>query len=369
MELNTDSFAGRVAFSGRTFVDRDAEAVFFNWSGSGFELSFFGSRVEVELDGRADFYPTEGTNLPWLAVLSDNPDEPSQVFEVAEGVRRYSIFDSTKPGAHTVRVLKRSENSKGRVGLRKILVDGELMPPRLPAKRRRLEFIGDSITCGFGNEMDGSGTFSTSLENGFETYAAIAARLLDAEYHSVCISGIPLCNSYNEDFRIVLPDFPDFRPPRRAMEDYYAYTDRPHQEAAGLSAGFEEWAFDRFKPDAIVINLGTNDGFRIKASGNDPEEEKHFERRYKQFLHLLRRLNGTGPVIVCTLGSMDYYLYDNILRATDAFMWETGDARVVCYKFGGIFLWDEGIGALDHPSVKTHRRMGRELSEVLKKLL
>lgn len=367
MELRADVFGERVTFFGRTLFDRHENAIFFNWTGAGFELTFHGTKVAAVLDGRTDFYPTEGTNIPWLAVFMDGARTPSRIFDVPEGARSYTIFESPTPETHTIRVVKRSENSKGRVSIRSLSIAGDLLPTPARARRPRLEFIGDSITCGFGNETDETGMFKTALENGFLAYGAVAAELLDAEYHSICISGIPLCNSYNENFTIKLPDFSDFKPPRRAMEDYYAYTDRFQQEASGVTSGFEEWDFKRFQPDAIVINLGTNDAFRSKASGGDPEEERHFEKRYKEFLHLVRRLNGAGPVIVCTLGSMDYFLYDNILRAADAYRAETVDTRIFCYKFGGIFLWEEGIGALDHPSVKTHARMGKELAGVLRK--
>jgi hypothetical protein len=66
---------------------------------------------------------------------------------------------------------------------------------------------------------------------------------------------------------------------------------------------------------------------------------------------------------------MDYYLYDNILKAAEEFKRETGDERIFCYKFCGIFPLDEGYGAQDHPSVKTHQKMGRELREKLQELL
>lgn len=370
MECRLDALQENIAFFGRTFFDKEKNARFFNWTGSGFEMTFRGKKVEIELVGQADCYPTEGTNLPWIAVMIDGLPESLSSVEVVEGTKSYTIFESLENETHTIKVIKRSENSKGRVGIKKVNIAGEILPTRLSTPRCHLEFIGDLITCGFGNETGANNSiFSTSLENGLKTYSAVTADLLQADYHSVCISGIPLCSSYDEKFRIVLPEFPDFEAPSRAMEAYYAYTDRFHQEAGGIQSGFEEWDFDHFKPDAIIINLGTNDAFRIKASGNDPEEERHFEKQYKEFLFTLRRLNGEQPVIGCTLGSMDYYLYDNILRAANAYKMESGDERIFCFKFGGIFLWDEGIGALDHPSVKTHQRMGKELAQVLKKWL
>jgi hypothetical protein len=370
MELSADNLAENVTFFGRTFFDKEKKVMFFNWTNSGFEMTFHGNKVEIELEGQADCYPTEGTNLPWITIFINGSHEPSSVLNIREGTNSYTLFEGREKETHILKVVKRSENSKGRVGIKKVIIEGEILPAKDRRPRYRLEFIGDSITCGFGNEMDGSDeTFSTALEDGLKTYSAIAADLLQADYHSICISGIPLCGSYNKDFRIVLPGFPDFNTPPPAMEDYYEYTDRFQQEASGVKSGFQIWDFNRFKPDAIVINLGTNDAFRVKASGNDPEEERHFEKQYKEFLQTLRRLNGELPVIACTLGSMDYYLYDNILRAVEGYKAETGDKRVFCYKYGGMFLWGEGTGGLGHPSIKAHERMGKELAEEMKKWL
>lgn len=369
MKLCADVIADKVRLIGRTLFDQDMGATFFNWTGSGFELSLIGTKVDIELVVQADYFPTEGTNLPWIAILIDEDRKPSRLIGLSEGTRTYTIYESRERETHRIRVIKRSENSKGRVGIKKIDIEGDILPVRPWEPRCRLEFIGDSITCGFGNETGkDNNLFSTLLENSFGTYSAIAADILGADYHSICISGIPLCKSYNENFKIVVPDFPDFIPRQYAMEDSYEYIDRYHQESNGGDR-FEKWQFEIFRPDAIIVNLGTNDAFRVKASGNDPEEERHFEKRYKAFLYMLRRLNGAQPMIGCTLGPMDYYLYDNILRAVEAYQKETGDGRVFCYKFGGIFLWEEGIGALDHPSMKTHERMGKELVDVLKKWL
>ena len=71
-------------------------------------------------------------------------------------------------------------------------------------------------------------------------------------------------------------------------------------------------------------------------------------------------------MIMCTLGPMDYYLYDNILRAVESYKAKYGDKNVHCMKFGGIYMQKEGIGALDHPGIQTHQRMGKELADALR---
>ncbi len=118
-----------------------------------------------------------------------------------------------------------------------------------------------------------------------------------------------------------------------------------------------------------MINLGTNDAFRIRVSGNDPAEAAHFQARYVAFLEQVRALNGDKTWLVCTLGSMDYFLYDNIEKAAYEYRAKTGDTRVVCFKFGAIDPWGEGMGGLGHPNAKTQQRMGEELAKLLETLI
>ena len=75
--------------------------------------------------------------------------------------------------------------------------DGALM--RLPARpERKIEFIGNSITCGYGCESDDPNEhFSNESENHYYTYAARTARALGAEYQAVCRSGIGIYRNYD----------------------------------------------------------------------------------------------------------------------------------------------------------------------------
>lgn len=356
-----------ILFFGRTLYDARQQAMFFNWSASGFRLAFEGARLEAEMVAFAETFPGEGPNLPYIAVFADGAPQPAQTLRVEEGVSRVTLFAGDQPGAHTLRVVKRSENSKGRLGLRALWTDGRLTAPPAPEARLKLEFVGDSITCGFGNDMAAEETvFDVAKENVFTAYPAVTAGLLNADYQCVCISGIPLCWASDPEYRLRLPAFDGFTPPVRAMEHHYACADRNHEEAMGLTEGFTPWDFARFRPDAVILNLGTNDAFRLRVSGCSPEEEAHFIRRYEAFLRQVRRLNGPAPVIACTLGSMDYYLYDAMEKAVARYRADTGDARLFCMKFAPIDPWGEGFGGLGHPNSQTQIRMGHELAEALK---
>lgn len=355
---------------GRTIFDEARDAVFFNWTCSGFSLRFTGTRLTMDALGFAETYPGEEDSLPWLALFLDGKQEPERIFCLRAGRQSVTLFESAAAETHTLRLVKRSEGSKGRAGLRSLTLEGALLDMPEEAKPRKIEFIGDSITCGFGNEMPPEAAqFSAEQENGLLSYGAVAAELLGADAQMVCVSGIPLCWARDENYRMTLPWAPEFRPPVRTMEGYYPYADRFHEEREGKTEGFTPWDFSRFAPDAVVINLGTNDAFRIRVSGNDPAEAAHFQARYAAFLAQVRAQNGADAWIVCTLGSMDYFLYDNIEKAAAEYRAKTGDNRVACFKFGAIDPWGEGLGGLNHPNAKTQLRMGRELAALLETLI
>lgn len=356
-----------VSFFGRTILDEQTGAVFMNWSGSGFEVVFEATRLDVEFLALETVYPTEGALWPCVSVFLDEQETPALELLLDQPSQRCTLFRNETLQKHRIRVVKRTENDKGKVGLFGIEVEGTLLPMEPSGRNTRLEFIGDSITCGFGNEAKTrEGVFRSGEQNGLKSYSAVAARLLNADYHNISISGISLCTPLDPDFSLEVPGAAGLRVTIKAMEDYYAYTDRLHEEACGKANCFSKWDFSRFRPDAIIINLGTNDSYRIKAATDKFAEVAHFERRYAAFIRKIRELNGSAPVICCTLGPMDYYLYDNIVEAVRKYKQETSDARVFCYKFGGIYPIEEGFGAGDHPSVKTHRRMGLEMSAQLK---
>lgn len=370
LKIHDEIIQKNIRFFGRTIADDKTGSIFFNWTGSGFEVVFEGRKLEAHMRAIETVFPPEGILWPWICVFIDDSEAPAYEIAVDGRERRITLFTSETCQKHKIKVVKRSENDKGKAGIAGFELDGEILPPEPAKKKYLLEFVGDSITCGFGNEAKNrDDLFITKEENGLSAYSAIAAKELGAEYNSICVSGMPLCKPRNRQFRFEVPRYNDLYIGSRAMEDYYEYTDRLHEEMRGKKSDFTRWDFSRFRPDAIVINLGTNDSYIMKVSKDTKGEERNFEQKYKEFIYKVRELNGPRPLICCTLGPMDYYNYNNIQRAVTEYKKETDDKRVICHKFGGIFPELEGYGAQGHPSALTHQRMGKELSERLKEFL
>ena len=353
-----------VRLHGRTVQNETGDTLYFNWTCAGFTVRFQGSVLRARLTARGA--PPVGEaqgapEYPWIGVVGADGETLLHRIECREECAWYTLWQGETGGEHTLRVVKLTENARGKTGLMALETDGRLLPAP-PRKKRMLEFVGDSITCGYGNEAQGRDEpFRPQEENGWAAYAAAAARALDAEFRCVSVSGISV--SKGATGRSAFPGMP-------AMEELYEAADHCYDTLCGAAP--RPWDFDRDRPDAVVVNLGTNDVNPVRFAPDlaaAQTEEAFFRARYTAFLHTLRRCNGPGAWLVCTLGPLDYYLYDTLQQAVAAYQRESGDQKILCFKFIGVNLLTEGFGAVGHPSAKTHARMARELAARLQPLL
>ncbi|ETV79010.1 hypothetical protein, variant 1 [Aphanomyces astaci] len=157
---------------------------------------------------------------------------------------------------HTVTISKRTEpQMRGAVSTFKVctfygfVVDkAAVVLPCDPGFRHRIEFIGDSDTCGFGNEgvaTSSKGIFGMKgrMENVYNGYACIAARMFHAEAHILAWSG-----------KGVKSNLGDWGPNMSSM-----------WKNAIASREFP-WDLNSWQPHAVVINLGTQDLFPPASS-------------------------------------------------------------------------------------------------------
>ncbi|MDO5426050.1 MAG: GDSL-type esterase/lipase family protein [Eubacteriales bacterium] len=351
---------------GRTYETETGE-LFCNWTCSGIRFCFRGSSLAVNINAfpgtEQDRNPMDGTLTdrevwPCIAVFLDDGEEPYQFYELTKAAHTYLLFQGEQEECHTITIRKLTENAKGKVCITAFLTDGEIREPEPQKTRVKLEFIGDSITCGFGNMTeDPNRLFFSGDENGWMSHAAVAARILHGDLSVISCSGIAVTEGIGK-FAFPLPP----------MGHYYPYRDRMAEEMLGKSADFLQWDFQSEKPDVIVLNLGTNDATVIDLNQDTEKGIAKFEEDYYAFLELLRQCNGPEPWILCTLGSMDYFLYDNIQKTAERFREEKKDSKIRCFKYGRIRV-DDGLGACRHPNQKTQLRMGEEIADFIQALL
>ncbi len=356
-----------VATWGRTYWDERESVLYSNYTCGSFEVEFRGTELAAAFAAVPDTFvpPNLAGELPpredwpFISVFLDGGETPYRRVRVRDG-EWISLFRSEKEERHRIRIVKLNENFRTCLGVRAFRMEGELLPFE-KEKRDVIEFIGDSITCGFGNDtQDVSHEYETAEQDGWMTHGAIAARALGLEPRFVSVSGISIEN--------VTP-MPGFY----CMRDLYPYADRVIQDRLARRRGetVEAWRpFDFAGNPAryVVLNLGTNDANQIYFRPDKEQAELDFERNYARFVSELRSLNGPETVIVCALGCMDYYLYEKIAMIVERLKEETGDRRLFLLKYNKMMNMGPDAGGCLHPTVYRHRLMAEDLVRKLRSI-
>lgn len=340
-----------VRIIGRT-VYRDGVR-WLGYSCTAAEFEFTGTKVlaEIKTDWVND-EPWKGIFQGYLAVFIDDCETPVKRFSLDEGTNIYEIYSADEVKTVKIRIMKMSENAFSRAGIVSLSADGEIRPAA-SEKTRRIEFIGDSITCGFGDEgVFGRDNFNTAQENPWDNYASLTARRLNADFHLVSWTSIGvISNSVKED--VNEPD------DGWVMPKIYGYTDKGVDGYLGYEP--EKWDFSRFEPQLIVVNLGTNDKDYTRGV---PERTAAFQKGYTEFLKDIRRSNPDS-YILCTLGVMGQQLCPQVEAAVKEL--SVSDSRISAMRFD-VQSEADGIGAEEHPSLATHKKMSDRLVEEIERL-
>ncbi|CAM3637131.1 MULTISPECIES: SGNH/GDSL hydrolase family protein [Saccharibacillus] len=336
---------GYVKKLGRTHEYGDA--LWLALSGSGAEFSFYGKKAQIALIGDDTVGGTNnfariGITVNGQRVVDDLMNEARKV---------YTVFDSDEQQEVTIGILKLSEAAMSTVGIWAIAVDAEDGIRPTPGRSRRIEFIGDSITCGYGiDDEDPLHAFSTATEDVTGTYAYLTAEALDADYSMVSYSGYGLISGYTENGEKLLTHL---------VPDYYAKWAKSEGRPGGtLNPLTVEWDFSRFVPDLIVINLGTNDDSYAQS---DLQRQAEFAERYAAFLQEVRSRSAEAPIL-CTLGIMGDRLYPLVEQAVKRYVEATGDTSVSTLRFD-VQRDEDGRTSDYHPTRKTHIRAAGKLTE------
>lgn len=318
-----------VRFVGRVDTS-DAAGARFAWSGTGVVARFTGTEVAVRMNGAQQY-----------TVVLDGVVQPKLTTTGGADPIASGLADEE----HVVEIYRRTEANQGEsqfLGLE--LGAGELLSPP-PASERRIEIIGDSISCGYGNEgANMSCPFTPDTENHYLTYGAIAARNVGAELVTVAWSGKGVVCNYGDE-------------PTSCSEPMPLYYDRTLPDRADST-----WDFARYQPQAVVVNLGTND----MSTDVDPSDQE-FVTAYAE---LLTRVRSAYPdaLILCTVGPLlngtdlttaRAYIAAAVEQRTGA-----GDSNVQTFELAPTNPID-GYGCDYHPSLRTHEVMAEVLTSTL----
>jgi len=324
-----------IRYSGRIFMKEDAAVL--SWSASSITINFNGTSVSAIIrDQRGDNY--YNVIVDGNVVKKLHPDNTRQT---------YKLVDSLTPGKHTLQLFKRTEWAMGKTFFHGFVIpEGTtVLPPPLQQKRK-IEFFGNSISCGYAVEDTAGKDRGTSpYENGYISYAAITARHFDAELYNTSRSGIGITVSW---FPLTMPEMYD------------------RLEATNPDT---KWDFSKYTPQVVVINLFQNDSWIVTKPDNEqfkarfgttPPTAEFIINAYQNFVKNIRSKYPDAKII-CILGSMD---------ATKAGSPWPGyiDAAVAPLKDKNIYThFIPYKNTPGHPNVKEQQDMANDLIAFMEK--
>ncbi len=296
-----------------------------SWTYSLVTAKFKGTAINALLKGAGGFYE----------VVVDG--QPAGVIEVKNDQGVYQVAKDLPNAEHVVEIIRRTEGAwiAPLTFLGFQLEKGAKLLPLPPRSERRILIVGDSISCGYGNEAVKDEHNPPAKENGYMTYGAIAARKLGAEVQVIAWSG-----------RKMYPD--------NTMVEVY---DRTLAMDAQPKADLKGWI-----PGVVLIDLGTNDF----GNKNKQPDEKGWIEAYEGFIRTVRQTAPKSYIFVASGPMGTAANWDKWARTIVADFNGAGDKRVGYLPFPNQDVNGDGVGGDWHPNLKTHQKMADLLTEAIK---
>jgi lysophospholipase L1-like esterase len=313
-----------IRYIGR-FDTRDAAGPRAAWGSTSIMARWKGAAIKATIKGDTYFQ-----------VVIDGA--PTRVLHSDKAGSELSAATGLDNKEHTIELVKRPEAWLGAfqfLGF-ELEAGGKLLPLG-PRSDKRIEVIGDSISCGYGNEVKGPGGGNPpDQQNGYMVYGPIAARRFGGEAVVLACSG-----------RCMWPE--------NTMAELF---DQSLPGDRGSTWNHKTWV-----PGVVVIDLGTNDFSR------GVPERAGWTSAYKAFVKRIRAdapdahfFLATGPIGQRAQQQWDEYV-SSVVKDLNA----QGDPRVHFLPFELYDVRIDGMGGDGHPNVTTHTKMAAKLAAAIEK--
>ena len=275
-----------------------------DWTGSGLEMDVYhtGGNITFVASATANcYFRAYVDGVEWKNVTD------SVYFLVMKGRTRVILKD-VPAGEHRIKLIKVTGYTIARAQILDVTFAGTIKETAPADKNLYIEFVGDSICCGWGTIGNKKGEYT-------DQDGTLAYPLMVAE----------------------------------ALTKGYLYE-------SALRTTANQYDFAR-KADIVVINIGTNDyAYRTKYN----IDEAAFQAAYLSLLRTVAEKNGEDCIIYCLYNTMNDTFSNALLSACAEF---GGEAKNV-YT---VKMTRATKGASGHPSIEENEAYTEFLINLLKK--
>ncbi|MBO9658415.1 MAG: hypothetical protein J7527_06285 [Chitinophagaceae bacterium] len=316
-------YTGRIDFTDRAKPKFWQPGVYIEWA-------FEGDSCMIVLEDEMLW----GSSHNYYQLVVDGKEQRLQMRSKRDTV---FVAGNEKENIHRVFFCKNTEAGIGFMSLAGISC--EKLVPLPPAVKRKIEFIGNSITSGMGSDQTeipcDKGVWYDQ-HNAYKSYGAITARTLNAQYHLSSVSGIGLMHSCC-DMKVSMP----------------RVFDKVNMREDTIS-----WDLTAYQPDLVTVCLGQNDGIQDSAT---------FCSNYLSFIKDLRKHYPSASIVCLTSPMANEQLLPVMKNFLSAIVNEAGRTDKNVHSFFFSKRYSKGCGG--HPSLEEHTEIAGELIAFLQKLM
>ena len=338
------SYAGRMDFRSRNDPS-------FSYPGTSIKLKFTGDAFDMLMQEMGEGGDAH-TNYFTVIIDAGKPE----IIKLEKKQKIYFLARSLDLREHTIEIIKRTESSVGSVILHGFrLRRGHKLLPLENILQRKIEFIGNSLTTGYGNDIsieappkgNPNTGFHSVNENNYTSWGALTCKTLNAQYSCIAYSGRGLYRNNTGAMHGTLPLVYDYITPDK--------TDAI-------------WNHQKFIPDVIVIDLGANDF----AQG--VPDSALFCDTYTSFIEKLRGIHPLAKII-CVAGNSTTDAWPagenrwsnmkKFINSTVKLSNSKGDNAVYYFE---LTPQQPPYGEDWHPTNATHKKMSEAITPFIKSI-
>jgi hypothetical protein len=334
----------QLSWQGRTWVDPSGYRMLIG-SAASLKFSWHGDQCKVWIRNAGP--PNE---YNYISLVIDGVHHPRQAIRSGT-FYPLDIIPSAKAEVHTVELYKETEAFNGAIIVSR--VEAVSLVPINPSSKKRIEFIGNSITVGMSADDSqvpcDRGTWYDQ-HNAYDAFGPRVARMLDMDYLVTGFSGMGVYRNTSAD--------------RPVMADIYPSV------VLSPDPNSPRWDFKKFVPDLVSICLGTNDfSSGDGATPRDPFDPERFVPAYVDFIRTIHGYYPAATIVLTNTPMLDEpknkILMDCLTRIkAESEKTIPGLKPLYLFSFSKTYM----SGCLGHPSVEEHGLMADEFAAFLSEM-
>lgn len=324
--LTDESVLQKIKLNGR--CDKVSKGINLNFSASAIEFNTNSSSIMLVADCASNIYYT--------IVIDGQVTQKREV--TTAGTNYINVARGLSGGAHNIKIIRDVEGrtNKHFTAVSLQLDDGELLEK--DADKTVIEFLGDSITSGYGNLVLNGANEPQAFENqsAMSAYPYLIAGKFDLDYRIVSQSGIALAK--REGYLSFLDYY--------KLENYHIDQEKKYTSSNPIDV------------DIVVVNIGTNDISAGLYDTSNIEQVKAYEKKYANLITTIGYRKDVKIVFLSGVWHNDPAIADGgVVKELNVLGYNNVYALSLAkYKSGG------GL----HPSNAEHKEIAEKIEKFFK---